>query len=92
MDGEFSASIRQVPRYGLFGGAINQLTIGLALVMALDKPRLLAVLAHEYGHLRGDHGRFAAWIYRTRLSWQRLHETMDEDAGPVAVGWRRRPS
>lgn len=85
VDGEFNASIRQVPRYGLFGGAVNQLTIGLPLAMALDKPRLLAVLAHEYGHLRGDHGRFAAWVYRTRLSWQRLHEKMGEDAGPVAV-------
>lgn len=85
VDGEFNASIRQVPRYGLFGGAVNQLTVGLPLAMALDKPRLLAVLAHEYGHLRGDHGRFAAWIYRTRLSWLRLHERFSDDAGPVAV-------
>jgi len=85
VDAEFNASIRQLPRYGLFGGAVNQLTIGLPLVMALDKPRLLAVLAHEYGHLRGDHGRFAAWIYRTRLSWLRLHESLEDNAGPVAA-------
>ncbi len=85
VDGEFNASIHQLPRYGLFGGAVNQLTVGLPLAMALDKPRLLAVLAHEYGHLRGDHGRFAAWIYRTRLSWLRLHERFSDDAGPVAV-------
>lgn len=33
----------------------------VAASVALDRPRFLAVLAHEYGHLRGDHGRFAAW-------------------------------
>lgn len=83
LDGDFNASIRQTPRWGLFGGAVNTLTIGLPLLMALDKARLLAVLAHEYGHLRGGHGRFAAWIYRTRLSWLRLHDSMRGDAGPV---------
>ncbi len=85
LDGDFNASIRQTPRWGLLGGAVNTLTIGLPLLMALDKPRLLAVLAHEYGHLRGDHGRFAAWIYRTRLSWLRLHDSMRGDENPVAV-------
>lgn len=85
LDGDFNASIRQTPRWGLFGGAVNTLTIGLPLLMALDKARLLAVLAHEYGHLRGGHGRFAAWIYRTRLSWLRLHDGMRGDAGPVAA-------
>ncbi len=53
--------------------------------MALDRQRLLAVLTHEYGHLRGDHGRFAAWIYRTRLSWLRLHESMQSDENVAAM-------
>jgi len=79
LDDEFNASIRQTPRLGLFGGAVNTLTLGLPLLMALDKPRLLAVLTHEYGHLRGGHGRFAAWIYRTRLSWMKLYEGMRDD-------------
>lgn len=79
LDDEFNASISQKPRWGLLGGAVNTLTIGLPLLMALDRQRLLAVLTHEYGHLRGDHGRFAAWIYRTRLSWLRLHESMRHD-------------
>ncbi|WP_343626828.1 M48 family metallopeptidase [Roseateles puraquae] len=79
LDGEFNASIRQAPRWGLLGGAVNTLTLGLPLLMALDRQRLLAVLTHEYGHLRGDHGRFAAWIYRTRLSWLRLHDNLRND-------------
>lgn len=85
LDGAFNASIRQTPRWGLLGGAVNTLTLGLPLLMSLDKPRLLAVLAHEYGHLRGDHGRFAAWIYRTRLSWLRLHDSMRDDTGLAAT-------
>ena len=85
LDGDFNASISQHPRFGLFGGAVNNLTIGLPLLMAIDRPRFLAVLAHEYGHLRGDHGRFAAWIYRTRLSWAKLNEGLRGDDGPVAA-------
>lgn len=82
---EFNAGIQQLPKWGLLGGATNHLSIGLPLLMALDRPRFLAVLAHEYGHLRGDHGRFAAWIYRTRLSWMRLNHSLADDEGPVAA-------
>lgn len=85
LDADFNASIGQRPRWGLFGNAVNHLTIGLPLLMAVDRQRFLAVLAHEYGHLRGDHGRFAAWIYRTRLSWARLNHSMQDDEGPVAA-------
>jgi len=85
LNSEFNASISQVPRWGLFGGAVNHLTIGLPLLLAVDRPRFLAVLAHEYGHLRGEHGQFAAWIYRTRLSWMKLSHSMRHDEGPVAA-------
>ena len=61
----------------------NYLTVGLPLLLAIDRPRILAVMAHEYGHLRGGHGRFAAWIYRTRLSWARLDRDRFWFCGPV---------
>lgn len=85
LDANFNASISQLPRYGLFGGAVNYLTIGLPLLLAIDRPRFLAVMAHEYGHLRSGHGQFAAWIYRTRLSWTRLAHNMRDDNGPAAA-------
>ena len=85
LDSEFNASIRQVPRFGLFGGAINHLSVGLPLLMALDKRRLLSVLAHEYGHLRGNHGKLSAWIYRTRLSWLKLDASLQNDEGVMAL-------
>lgn len=85
LNAEFNASISQIPRFGLFGGAVNYLTIGLPLLMAIDRPRFLAVMAHEYGHLRGDHGQFAAWVYRTRLSWMKMEHGMRNDSNPVAA-------
>lgn len=85
LDGSFNASISQLPRFGLFGGATNYLTIGLPLLLAIDRPRFLAVMAHEYGHLRGGHGQFAAWIYRTRLSWMKLEHGMRNDTGLMAA-------
>ena len=85
LNAEFNASISQIPRFGLFGGAVNYLTIGLPLLMAIDRPRFLAVMAHEYGHLRGDHGQFAAWVYRTRLSWMKMEHGMRNDANPVSA-------
>jgi hypothetical protein len=84
LDSEFNASIRQLPRFGLFGGAINHLSIGLPLLMALDRRRLLSVLAHEYGHLRGNHGKLSAWIYRTRMSWLKLDASLQRDEGVMA--------
>lgn len=86
---DFNASISQLPRYGLMGGAINILSLGLPLMFALDRPRLLAVLAHEYGHLRGGHGSWAAWIYRTRLSWMKLAHSLRKDTGLTASLTRR---
>jgi len=81
LDDDFNASIRQLPRFGLLGGAVNYLTVGLPLLMALDRRRLLSVLAHEYGHLRGNHGRLSAWIYRTRMSWLKLDENLQRGEG-----------
>lgn len=88
---DLNACIAQRPRWGIFGRARSYLAVGLPLMMAVDRQRLLAVLAHEYGHLRGDHGRFGAWIYRTRESWTRLYEGLDGDSlvGRVTGGFLR---
>lgn len=85
INGDFNASITQLPRFGLLGGSVNRLHLGLPLVLALDVPRVLSVLAHEYGHLRGGHGRFAAWIYRTRLSWAQLNDNLADDSVATAA-------
>jgi Zn-dependent protease with chaperone function len=66
---EFNAGIVQIPRFGMFGVMRNYLVVGVPLISALDPKEFKAVLAHEFGHLSGRHGRFSGWIYRIRLSW-----------------------
>ena len=66
---ELNASIVQIPRFGMFGGTGNYLVIGLPLLKAIGPEEFRAVIAHEFGHLSGKHGKFIAWIYRIRESW-----------------------
>jgi len=75
---EFNASILQAPRWGVFGNYRNHLEIGLPLIAALSVEELKAVLAHEMGHISGSHGKFGAWIYRQRMTWQALASKLKE--------------
>ena len=72
IDGELNAAVVQQPRLGLLGWHRNTLIVGLPLLMGLDTKQFAAVLAHEFGHLKGAHGKLGAWVYRTRRSWYRL--------------------
>lgn len=76
---EFNAAIVQRPRLGLLGWQENYLIVGLPLMQALSTEQFRAVLAHEMGHLSGNHGRFASWIYRIRRTWAQLLERMQAD-------------
>lgn len=64
-----NAAVVQHPRFGLIGFPRNYLILGLPLLERLSVAEALAVVAHEYAHLAGSHGRFAAFIYRLRHSW-----------------------
>lgn len=72
LDGSFNAGVLQRPRLGWLGWHRNHLLLGLPLMQALSPEQFRAVLAHELGHLSGNHGRFNSWIYRVRQSWDRL--------------------
>lgn len=77
---DFNAAICQVPRWGLFGGHRNYLMLGLPLMQALGPKEMEAVIAHEYGHLSGNHGKLNAWIYRQRRVFGALAEYADSHA------------
>jgi Zn-dependent protease with chaperone function len=64
----------QLPRLGLLGTS-DFLLLGLPVMQALSKQDLVAVLAHESGHLSGNHGRFSGWVYRVVRSYVRVLET-----------------
>jgi Zn-dependent protease with chaperone function len=74
IDTELNACVIQRPRLGLLGWHRNTLVLGLPLMMCLDARQLASVVAHEWGHLSGAHGKLGGWIYRTRRSWFRLME------------------
>ncbi|MEY3218916.1 MAG: hypothetical protein RIT27_273 [Pseudomonadota bacterium] len=76
---DFNAAIVQHPRLGILGWQKNYLILGLPLLQALSLEQLTAVLAHEYGHLSGAHGRWGAWIYRIRQTWQRLNQGLQDN-------------
>lgn len=73
---DFNASIVQHPRLGLFGGHRNYLMLGLPLLQAVDTRAFEAVLAHEFGHLANADGKLGSWIYRVRMTWARLSESL----------------
>jgi len=75
---EINAAIVQHPRFGLFGWERNYLILGLPLLQALGEEEALAVVAHEYGHLSGYHGRLGGFIYRFRAAWGRLQELSNQ--------------
>jgi len=76
---ELNAAVVQVPRLGMFGWQKNFLLLGLPLMQLLSVEEFKAVLAHEFGHLSGAHGRFGAWIYRVRAAWERLAFTLQQE-------------
>ena len=69
LTGEYNAGIVQRPQLGVLGWHQNYLRVGLPLLRALSLNDVRAVLAHEFGHLSGNHGKFASWIYRVRQTW-----------------------
>lgn len=74
IDSQLNAAAASVPRaMGLFGHA-HYLVLGLPLMQSVSREQFGAVVAHEFGHFGGGHGRFAGWIYRVRVSWYRVVE------------------
>ncbi len=83
---DVNAAVVQRPLFGLIGWPRNHLILGLPLLESMSPQEALAVVAHEYGHLAGSHSRFAAFIYRLRLSWATIGQFADHQQG-----WASRP-
>ncbi|MBL4671026.1 MAG: M48 family metalloprotease [Arenicella sp.] len=69
---EMNAAVLQTPRLGLLGWQKNTLFLGLELMLSLTSDQVRGVVAHELGHLSGNHSKFSGRIYRIRESWARL--------------------
>jgi hypothetical protein len=80
IDEAFNAAIIQQPRWGLFGGHTNYLVLGLPYMLGVSPKEMLATIAHEYGHICGNHGKVGAWVYRQRLTFGALHDQVEYHA------------
>lgn len=89
VNGELNAAVVQRPLFGLFGPSRNYLILGLPLLESLSPQEALAVVAHEYGHLAGSHGRFGAFIYRLRNTWGTVHAISQQWQGAAGAPLRR---
>jgi Zn-dependent protease with chaperone function len=78
---DMNAAVVQRPLFGLFGMPRNYLILGLPLLESLSPQEALAVVAHEYGHLAGSHGRFGAFIYRLRHTWGTIQDASHQWQG-----------
>ena len=72
LSNDINAAAIQTPRWWIIGGYRNELIIGLPLMQALGMREFAAVLAHEFGHFSGEHGRMAAWFRRIHTIWARI--------------------
>lgn len=81
---ELNAAIVQYPRFGLFGFEQNYLILGLPLLQVVNEAEALAIVAHEFGHLSGQHGRFNGYIYRLRSTWGRIQQLSEQWQGWIA--------
>ena len=79
LTGDLNAGIVQRPRLGVLGWQENYLLIGLPLLHALSLQEFRAVLAHEFGHLSGNHSRFSGWIYRVRQTWSQILQNIQHN-------------
>ncbi|HKB60003.1 MAG TPA: M48 family metallopeptidase [Gallionellaceae bacterium] len=84
---ELNAAIVQHPRFGLFGWEENYLILGFQYLQIMSEQEALSVVAHEYGHLAGQHSRLGGFIYRFRSAWGRMQALSDQwtDRGSRAV-------
>ena len=72
LDRNLNAAVLQHPRLGVLGWHKNYLILGYPLLLTLSPEEMRSVLAHEFGHLSGNHSRFGGWIYRVRKTWLRV--------------------
>ncbi|GAB3538424.1 hypothetical protein GCM10027343_04130 [Noviherbaspirillum agri] len=79
IDDRYNAAVSQLPRWGFFGGHTNYLMLGLPYMLGVPANEMLATVAHEYGHICGNHGKLGAWVYRQRRTFGALYQQVADD-------------
>lgn len=77
---EMNAAAAQRPRFGFFGGNKNYLLLGLPLMHGLPTEEMRSVIAHEFGHFSGQHGKTGGRIYRLNQSFARIQTALHQSS------------
>ncbi|HMW92150.1 MAG TPA: M48 family metalloprotease [Candidatus Obscuribacter sp.] len=79
LNDELNASVIQISKLGFLDVYENYLNLGLPLMLSQNADQFKAVLAHELGHLSGNHSKSSEWIYNLRIRWSNLLKNMGQD-------------
>lgn len=82
---EANAAAIQIPRFGVFGPSRNYLLIGVPLLLSLSPDEFRFVVAHEFGHFSGQHGKFGCWVYRLNRTWEMLQINLQSHASSKII-------
>ncbi|GAA4013709.1 hypothetical protein GCM10022280_10030 [Sphingomonas swuensis] len=82
---DLNASMAQPARWWIFGTR-NILTLGIPLLSSVDPAELRAIIAHEFGHSVGGHGRWAAFVYKVRMRWMQMAERLQSGFAAALLG------
>lgn len=72
LDYNLNAAASQTPQFGLVGIYRNVLLLGMPLLLGLAPDEARAVIAHEFGHFSGSHGKFGARVYRLEMTLRQI--------------------
>lgn len=75
--GDLNAAITQRPNPWCLGMMRNTLVVGLPLALAVTPRQFVAVLAHEFGHLRRQRIALGGWGCYLRALWHQALENME---------------
>lgn len=89
LNADFNASLYSMPRFGFLGSHKHYLCLGLPLMQALPPEQFRAVLAHEMGHLSGNHGKFGSWIYSVRATSAQLLDVVRKQSALGSFVFKR---
>lgn len=88
LDGHFNAAAVQRTNPFAPWKVRNILLLGLPLLSAGSREEVLSVIAHEYGHFSGLHGKFGGKIYRLERVFGELRDHFQQ-SGNYLVGLYR---
>jgi len=69
---EFNCGVMQIPLFGLIGWHRSYLQIGFPMLLATSPEQFRAILAHEFFHVFGGHGRLRNWTARVLNTWREI--------------------